>query len=49
MGLWVLGQIVVAISLIRSLASTGELLNIPLGFGIVTVPMMCCLLAGTGP
>jgi hypothetical protein len=42
-GLWVLGQIVAAISLIRSMESPDELLNVPLGFGIVTVLMMCCL------
>jgi hypothetical protein len=35
-GLWVLGQIVAAISLIRSMESPDELLNVPLGFGIVT-------------
>jgi hypothetical protein len=43
-GLCVLGQIVAAISLIRSMESTDELLNIPIAFGIVIVPMMCCLL-----
>jgi hypothetical protein len=32
------------ISLIRSTESPDELLQVPLGFGIVTVLMMCCLL-----
>ena len=37
-GLCVLGQMVAAISLIRSMESTDELLNIPLGFEMVMLP-----------
>jgi hypothetical protein len=48
MGLWVLGESVAVMSLIRSTESPDELLKVPLGFGIVTVLMLCCFLAGVG-
>lgn len=44
-GLGVLGQIVAAISLIRSMESPDELLKVPVGFGIVAVLTVFCLLA----
>jgi hypothetical protein len=43
-GLGVSGQIVAAISLIRSMEGPDELLKVPLGFGIETVLIMCCFL-----
>jgi len=43
-GLCISGQILAAMSLIRSMESPDDLLKVPLGFGVVTVLMMCCLL-----
>jgi hypothetical protein len=43
-GVGIVGQLVAVISLIQSMESPNELLEVPVGFGIVTVLMMYCLL-----